>query len=77
MRKVEEYIQLLGTTQDKAIAYIISKRKSMRPKQAKTSYATRVEFKMSVEEKEELMNIAKQKGISLSEMLREVVKKLK
>ena len=76
-KKVSEYIEEFGVTEDKAIAFIIKRRKPKAAAKPKTSFSNRIEFKVDESEKELLMNIAKQKGISLSEMLREVVKNLK
>lgn len=74
-KKVSELVEL-GLSEDKALNYIMSKKK---PKiiKPKTSFSNRIEFKVDESEKELLMNIAKQKGMSLSEMLREVVKNIK
>lgn len=76
-KKVSEYIEEFGVTEDKAIAFIIKRRKPKSVAKPKTSFSNRIEFKVDESEKELLMNIAKQKGMSLSEMLREVVKNIK
>ncbi len=77
-KKVAEYIEEFGTTEEKAIAYIVKKRKSTSISKPKTtSFQNRIEFKVNSDEKESLINIAKSKGISLSELLREVVKNIK
>ncbi len=76
-RKVEELVQLLGVSEQKATEFILSKKKPKSTAKPKSSFSNRIEFKVDESEKELLMNLAKQKGISLSEMLREVVKSIK
>ena len=73
-KKVSEYIEEFGVTEDKAVAFIIKRRKvkSTVVKQ-KSSFSNRIEFKVDESEKSELIRLSKERGLSLSEFIRSVL----
>lgn len=73
-RKVDE-LKGLGVSEPKAIEYILSKRKPKAIAKPKTSFSNRIEFKVDESEKSELMAAAKERGMSLSEYIRSLIKK--
>ncbi len=74
-KKVSEYIEEFGVTEDKAIAFIIKRRKPKAAAKPKTSFSNRIEFKVDESEKELLMQQAKAMNMSLSEYIRSLIKK--
>ena len=70
LRKVSELVQL-GVDDNRAIEYIVSKRKvKSATVKNKSSYEGRVEVKMSSTQKQLLVDAAKSEGISVSEYIR-------
>lgn len=73
-KKVSEYIEEFGVTEDKAIAFIVKRRKvKSTVVKNKSSFSNRIEFKVDESEKSELMRLAKERGMSLSEYIRSVL----
>ena len=73
-KKVSELVQF-GMNEQKASEYIVSKRRVKSIAKPKTSFSNRIEFKVDEAEKELLMVTAKERGLSLSEYIRRLIKK--
>ena len=73
-KKVSELVQF-GMNEQKASEYIISKRRVKSIAKPKTSFSNRIEFKVDEAENELLMVTAKERGLSLSEYIRSLIKK--
>lgn len=71
-KKVSELVAL-GLDNMKAQQYIISKRRNKSTPKPKSFSESRVEFKVSAEQKSQLVQLAKSKGLSVSEYLRSVL----
>lgn len=73
LKKIDELVSF-GMTKSKAEEYILSKKKTVRTKSEKIQTVRKIEFRVEESEKNTLVELAKKRGISLSELLRELVR---
>ena len=73
-KKINEYVKEFGISEQKATEYILKLKSKKKPKPIEQKQTAEIKFRLSSDEKEHLQAVAKERNISVAELIRKLLK---